>query len=68
MRTIQYSDLNGIFMIMGKKVWISLALPEVYKFLAPGWTVVRWLGSDVLLTNACLPWFQTLKASLSEEA
>ena len=37
--------------IMKKKVWISVALPGVYNFLAPGQTVVLWLGLDILSTN-----------------
>jgi len=52
---VYYSGMNGIFMITETKGQdFSSSTRSIYKFLAPGWTVVQWLGLDVLLTNA---WF-----------
>ena len=52
---VYYSEWNGIFMITETKGQdFSSSTRSIYKFLAPGWTVVQWLGLDVLLTNA---WF-----------
>ena len=55
MRMVYHLGWNGIFMITKIKGQdFSSSTRSIYILLAPGWTVVQWLGFDVLLTKA---WF-----------
>jgi len=54
-RMVYHSGLNGSFKITETKGQdFSSSTRSIYEFLSPRWTVVQWLGLDVLLTNA---WF-----------